>query len=49
MEEFRSMLKEVVEDVPLVQANLLRVNRPYIEFHARIRPIGLDSDFEAQS
>ena len=38
MEEFRSMLKEVVEDVPLVQANLLRVNRPYVEFHARIRP-----------
>ena len=34
------MLQEVVDDVPLIQENLLRANRHYVEFHAAIRPNG---------
>ena len=36
-QQFKQLLQEVMEEVPICQTNLMRVNKRYVEFHADLR------------
>ena len=43
-QQFKQLLQEVMEEVPICQTNLMRVNKRYVEFHADLRFYDDDSD-----